>query len=235
MGTAADLRRAGVAKAFALLTGGDDFDVAAPTARARAATGAWASDGGNGPRDFVALVLDSLLVSKDEEGDGQAAPAALLDRTWEILAKKDGYDPKKPSPAASANPTQANALAIVAIVVGAVAYTAIVIYLIYRASQIVVAWLAVSASSREMVRAHADVMTMLEAHRKREAVAGGTLPFDVAELAILQRLQDAQDAAQRVDLGAVDAAAGSPVAAGGLGVLLGAAALGFGLWWWSKR
>ena len=183
----------------------------------------------------MALVLDSVLLSKDESDDGAPVPAALLDRTWTILAKNDGYDPKKPSPASSANPTQANALAIVAIVVGAVAYTAIVVYLIYRASQILVSWLAISASSREMVRA--DAMTMIEAHRKREALAGGPLPFDVAELAILQRLQDAQDAAAKTQGAAIDAASASPVEAGGIGVLVALGAVGLGLWWWgsSKR
>ena len=183
----------------------------------------------------MALVLDSVLLSKDESDDGAPVPAALLDRTWTILAKNDGYDPKKPSPASSANPTQANALAIVAIVVGAVAYTAIVVYLIYRASQILVSWLAISASSREMVRAHADAMTMIEAHRKREALAGAPLPFDVAELAILQRLQDAQDAAAKTQGAAIDAASASPVEAGGIGVLVALGAVGLGLWWWGSK
>lgn len=226
MGAAADLRRAGIKNAYALLTGGD-FEVDAATGRARAQARAWSPDAGNETRGFVALLLDSVLVSRQSADDGAVIPAELLDRTWAILAKRSGYEPKKPAPAA-ANPTQANALAVIAIVVGALAFYGVVAYLIYRASLVVTTELALRASSSELLRAHADAMNMLDAHRSREAIAGGPLPYDLAEVAIMQRLQAAQDAASQVQGAAIASAAAAPVGVGS-GVLIGVLIAG-GLW-----
>jgi hypothetical protein len=223
VGTASELRRAGVSRAFELLTG-EDFDIAAPTARARAKAELWGPDAGHESRDFVALVLDTVLVGKDAAEQGQKPASALLDRTLEILARKSGYDSRRPTPP-PANPTETNALAIVAIVVGAATTAAVVAYLIYRASQVVTAELAIHAASRELMRAHADALNVLEAHRKREAIAGTAIPFDVGELAILQRLQDAQDTAARVEGGAISAAAAPPVGISE-GLVLGLAVAG---------
>jgi len=225
--TASDLRRAAAEKLFALFSG-EDFAVAAATARARATSRDWHTDPGLVAGDFRALVLDSNLVASSAEDAGAKAPAALLDRTWAVLAKKDGYDPNAPAPKPSG--AQANIgieiAALIAVVVGTVAGAAIAAYLIYRASQIATAWLAIDAASQEMVRCHADAMTMLEAHRKREALTGAPIPFDAGELAILQRLQDSQDAALSVQGATVRAAASPPVGASeGLLIGLGLAAV----------
>ncbi len=231
--TAAELRRAAVAKAFGLLTGGADFDVSAATARERAKSREWAADQGHETRDFIALVLDSELLSKELEDSGQENVADLLDRSWLILAKKDGYDPNKPQKQ-TGSPVQANAVAIVAAVIGIVAVAAVVAYLIYRASQIVSAEIAIHASSQELVRAHSDAMTVIEAHRAREAKAGKALPYDAGELAILQGLQAAQDAAQKVQTGTVEATKGSPFGASE-GALLTILVLGAGALYLASR
>jgi hypothetical protein len=231
---ASDARRLAAENAFGLLTGGDDFAVAAATGRERAASGVWVEPHGHEspwlggvprdkvPGDFAALMLDSSLVSKDAADAGSPVAGALLDRTWEILAHKDGYDPKKPvvAPAGLTANAAAGVGLVVAVLAATLLYAAVMVYLIYRVSQVVTAWLAVDASSREMVRCHADAMTMLEAHRKRESVAGHPIPFDVAEMAILQRLQDAQDAALSVQ-GQTIAAASAPPVGVSEGLLLG--------------
>jgi len=228
---ASDARRLAAENAFGLLTGDGDFVVSAATGRERASAGVWVEPGEKPspwfggapvPRDFVALMLDSSLVSKDAADAGSPVAGALLDRTWEILAHKDGYDPKKPvvAPAGLTANAAAGVGLVVAVLAATLLYAAVMVYLIYRVSQVVTAWLAVDASSREMVRCHADAMTMLEAHRKRESVAGHPIPFDVAEMAILQRLQDAQDAALSVQGQTIAAASASPVGVSE-GLLLG--------------
>jgi len=235
--TASEARRSAAENAFALLADGDDFQVAAATGRARAKDGAWEP----GPRetvphDFVALMLDSSLVSKDASEQGAAVAAALLDRTWEVLAKKDGYDPKKPvvTPAGTTANAAAGIALVVAVLAATLLYAAVMVYLIYRASQVVTAWLSVDASTREMMRCHADAMTMLEAHRKREAIAGVAIPYDVAELAILQRLEDSQDAALSVQGAAIKAAAPPPVGASE-GLLLGLGLAAVAGWYFLLR
>lgn len=223
---AADIRRASVAKAFSLLTGGADFEVAAATARERATTRTWTGDGEHPTRDFIALMLDSELISKEVEDDNPSA-AKILDRTWVTLAKKDGYDPSKPPAKGSAS--QANAVAIVAIVVGAVAVVGVLAYLIYRASQVVTAEIAIHASSQEMLRAHADAMTVIEAHHAAEQKAGHVIAYDAGELAVLAGLQKAQDNAAKANAGALDSANKPPPGPGATeGALLTLLVIGAG-------
>jgi hypothetical protein len=73
--TASDLRRAAAEKLFALFSG-EDFAVAAATARARATSRDWHTDPGLVAGDFRALVLDSNLVASSAEDAGAKAPAA---------------------------------------------------------------------------------------------------------------------------------------------------------------
>lgn len=214
-----DTRAALAEKAFQLLSGGYDYAVATATAEARAEAGDWTSDGpASATRDFLAYVLSSEVLASNVN-DAHPDASKLLSRTWVVIAKEDGYQEGQSVPKGD-NPTQANALAIVAIVVGSIALAAIVIYVVYRASQIVSERLALNAADRELVRSHEEARKVIEAHQAKEALAGHPIPYDVGELAILRGLADAQDAAAKVQLGTVGNA-GKPPADAIDGVLVG--------------
>lgn len=221
-----DARRAAIEKAFALLSGGYDYDVAAATASARAQAGDWTSDGPSAStRDFIAYVLaseDTARAVEDEHPDASKA----LSRSWVVLAKQSGWKEGQSVPKGD-NPTEANAIAIVAIIVGVAAIAAVVIYVIYRASQIVAEQLALRAANQELMRAHDDAKVMIEAHRAAEAKAGHAIPYDAGELATLQALVNAQDELGKVEVGTVGNAGKPPIDPGaGDGFMLGAIAAG---------
>ena len=230
MSTVDDARRAAIEKAYGLLTGGYDYDVAAATASARAQAGDWTSDGPSAAtRDFIAYVLASEDTSRAVEDDHPDA-SKILSRSWVVLAKQSGYKEGQAVPKGD-NPTEANAIAIVAIIVGVAAIAAVVIYVIYRASQIVAEQLALRAANQELMRAHDDAKAMVEAHRAAEAKAGHTIPYDAGEMATLQALVHAQDDIGKVEVGTVGNAGKSPINPdAGDGFVVGAlfAALGIG-------
>lgn len=200
---------------------GADFEVSLATGLARAESKDWAPDAGNEVTDFVAVLVGSVLVGKNASGSTLDV-APLLNRTWVVLAKKNGWKEGESAPAAPSK-----AASNIVVILGALvllAEIAAIAYVVYRATLIVTQALAHLAAEQELMRAHRDAMRVVDAHTKREELAGKPLPYDAGELAVLEALRGAQDAALQTNVAAVNASEGSGATEIGGGVLLGLAA-----------
>jgi len=132
--------------------------------------------------------------------DHQNAQYILL-RTWEVLAKNEGWteDSSAQLSATSGKDASAttNVVAIVAIVVGIIVLAGLIAFVVYNVNTLIDRQLARRAQAQELMRAHAECQKMLEDHAAAERSAGKPLPFSIAELAVMARLAKLQDSASK--------------------------------------
>ena len=125
----------------------------------------------------------------------------ILIRTWEVLAKGQGWTESDAAQlsATSGRPagTTTNVVAIVAIVVGIVVLAGLIAFTVYNVNSLIDRALARQAQAQELMRAHAECQKMLEDHAAAERSAGKPIPFNVAELAVMARLAKLQDSASK--------------------------------------
>lgn len=141
---------------------------------------------------------------------GDAAPRATADnsrraamqalpRTLSVLV--DGVDPLRTADFAARiksdgdgapRPDAGWLIAVVAIVAGAAAVTAIYIYASQKAAEVVDRKLARDADSQRLVETHARMLELLDGHTKDERTQGKILPFTPAEQTVLGILTQAQ-------------------------------------------
>lgn len=125
----------------------------------------------------------------------------ILIRTWEVLARGQGWTESDASQLSATSGKDAsattNVVAIVAIVVGIVVLAGLIAFTVYNVNSLIDRALARQAQAQELMRAHAECQKMLEDHAIAERSAGKPLPFSVAELAVMARLAKLQDSAAR--------------------------------------
>jgi hypothetical protein len=129
----------------------------------------------------------------------------ILLKTWEVYARALGWNMQTPAqlsattgrPLTTTQQTQANAIAIVAIVVGILALAGIIAFVVWNVHTVIDRELARKAQAQELMQAHADCQTMLQNHAAAEKQAGHAIPFTTPELQIMARLGQLQDAAMQ--------------------------------------
>jgi hypothetical protein len=132
--------------------------------------------------------------------DHQNAQYILL-RTWEVLAKANGWTESDASQLSATSGKDAsattNVVAIVAIVVGIIVLAGLIAFTVYNVNTLIDRSLARRAQAQELMRAHAECQKMLEDHAAAERSAGKPIPFSIAELAVMARLAKLQDSASK--------------------------------------
>lgn len=156
---------------------------------------------GSGASSSLAPIGNKLSLSVTTgtapDVDHQNAQYILL-RTWEAFARSEGWNDSSAAQLSAStgrapSSTQANAVAIVAIVVGIIALAGLIAFCIYNVNTLIDRQMTRRSQAQEMMRAHAECQRMLQAHADAEKKAGHALPFTTVELQIMARLARAQD------------------------------------------
>lgn len=119
--------------------------------------------------------------------------ASALLRTNRILAEQSGYKDQDPQAVKSQSAASAVAIfEVIALIVGALAYIVVMMWVVSKAAEIVDNQLARNALERELVRIHSAALDIVTNHGVAETQAGKQLPWSEGELSYLTALEQAQ-------------------------------------------
>ena len=140
------------------------------SANARAASGNWVEKDIASKNDLITLLVSSAINAKIAADKGNLDTSNDLNRTWYVIAQKMGIgvpsateiDQMKSK--STGNIEVLVPVLIAAVIMQALAVTAIVVALIYVAAQVIDDVLSKIVCDRELVRLHADYNKIVDKH-----------------------------------------------------------------------